>query len=115
MKDSNTISKFDPPSEHESSIVTLEQTNGDVHQYQYHSRQPFKEDGIYRPLQAFKYIFVCGNPDCGGFVELYKPSYLGKNQNHRQDSVSYAIESTVIVHGPWLIETYWFCRFKLDA
>ena len=80
MKDSNKISKFDPPSEHESSIVTLEQPNGDVHEYQYHSRQPFKEDGIYRPQQTFKYIFVCGNPDCGGFVELYKPSFIGKNQ-----------------------------------
>ena len=85
MKDSNKISKFHPPSEHESSIVTLEQPNGDVHEYQYHSRQPFKEDGIYRPLQAFKYIFVCENPDCGGFVELYKPSYLGKN--HRRVTI----------------------------
>ena len=34
-------------------------------------------------MQIFKYIFVCENPDCGGFVELYKPAFLGKYQNHR--------------------------------
>ena len=82
MKNSNIIFKFDPPSEHESSIVTLEQLNGDVHEYQYHSRQPFKENSR-SAYQAFKYIFVCGNPDCGGYVELYKASFLGNYQCHR--------------------------------
>ena len=81
MKNSYIIFKFDPPSEHESSIVTLEQLNGDVHEYQYHSRQHFKKSRS--AYQAYKYIFVCGNPDCGGYVELYKASFLGIYQCHR--------------------------------
>jgi len=67
---------FDPPSEQESSIVTLEHSNGDIHQYQYHSRQSYSGKSNPGKIKNFKYIFVCENPDCGGFAELYKKTLL---------------------------------------